>query len=128
MLEHVQRRATKYILNDYTSSYKSILQQLQVLPLMYIYELNDAMFLINFLKLPTANFSINQFISLNFISSNTRSGDHLNLYIPEQHSLCTIIFTLTVLPDLELFTGDKHNTASPHYQAENKIISLRTFH
>ena len=37
ILERVQRRATKYILYDYTSSYKSRLQQLQMLPLMYIH-------------------------------------------------------------------------------------------
>jgi len=77
ILERVQRIATKYILNDYTSSYKSRLQQLQMLPLMYVYELNDMMFLIKSLKYPTANFNIRQHIS--FTSSNTRSGDHLKL-------------------------------------------------
>ena len=35
MLEHIQHRATKYTLNDYISSYKSRLQQLNILPLMY---------------------------------------------------------------------------------------------
>ena len=35
-LERVQRRATKYLLGDYTSSYKSRLLQLNLLPLMYI--------------------------------------------------------------------------------------------
>ena len=38
-LERVQHRATKYILNDYIS-YKSRLLQLNLLPLVYIYELN----------------------------------------------------------------------------------------
>ena len=47
LLEHVQRRATKYILNDYTSSYKSRLTKLNLLPLMYIFELNDLIFLSN---------------------------------------------------------------------------------
>ena len=38
MLERMQRREMKnVVLNDYTSSYKSRLQQLQMLPLMYIY-------------------------------------------------------------------------------------------
>ena len=36
LLEHAQRRATKYILNDYQSSYKSRLLNLKLLPLMYI--------------------------------------------------------------------------------------------
>ena len=45
-LERVQRRATKYILNDYTSSYKSRLTKLNLLPLMCIYELQDLTFYI----------------------------------------------------------------------------------
>ena len=40
LLEKVQRRATKVILNDYTSDYKSRLIKLQLLPLMYAYELH----------------------------------------------------------------------------------------
>ena len=35
-LEKVQRRATKYILSDYTSNYKSRLIQLGILPLSYV--------------------------------------------------------------------------------------------
>ena len=35
-IERIQRRATKYILNDYTSDYKSHLLKLHILPLMYI--------------------------------------------------------------------------------------------
>ena len=80
MLEHVQRCATKYILNDYTSSYKSRLKQLQMLPLMYIYELDDLMFFIKSLQFPTANFNISQHIS--FTCSNTRSRDYQKLLHP----------------------------------------------
>ena len=50
MLEKVQRRATKFILNDYTSSYKDRLTNLSLLPLMYWFELNDVMYLVNLLK------------------------------------------------------------------------------
>ena len=53
MIERIQRRATKYILNDYNSSYKSRLQQLNLLPLMYNFELQDLLFLIKSLKSPT---------------------------------------------------------------------------
>ena len=63
MLECIQRRATKYILNDYNSSYKSRLQQLNLLPLMYIFELNDLMFFIKSSKSPTDNFNINHHIT-----------------------------------------------------------------
>ena len=45
-LEQVQQRATKFILNDYESSYKSCLKKLHLLPLMYVYVLNDLMFLV----------------------------------------------------------------------------------
>ena len=79
-LERVQRRATKFILNDYISSYKSRLQQLNLLPLMYIYELNDLMFMIKSLNTPTDNFDIRNFISFN--TNSTRSGSHLKLCHP----------------------------------------------
>lgn len=39
--ELVQRRATKFTTNGYTSSYKSCLLSLHLLPLMYFFELND---------------------------------------------------------------------------------------
>ena len=45
LLEKVQQRATKVILNDYTSDYKSRLIKLQLLPLMYMYDLSDILFL-----------------------------------------------------------------------------------
>ena len=50
------------------------------LPLMYIYELNDLMFLMKSLNAPTENFDIKDFISFN--TSNTRSGSHLKLCHP----------------------------------------------
>jgi len=53
ILERVQRRATKYILNDYSSSYKSRLVKLDLLPLMYQYELSDLLFSLNLTKIPT---------------------------------------------------------------------------
>ena len=47
LLERVQSRATEYIPNDYFSDYKSRLTNLNLLPLMYFYELNDIIFLFN---------------------------------------------------------------------------------
>ena len=38
-LEQLQRRATKYILNDHVSNYKTHLTHLRILPLMYIFEI-----------------------------------------------------------------------------------------
>ena len=40
------RHATKVILNDYTFDYKSHLIKLQLLPLMYMYNLSDILFFI----------------------------------------------------------------------------------
>ena len=72
MLENVQRRCTKYITNDYTSDYKSRLQQINLLPLMYWYDLLDLLFFVKCLKTPPDNFSITDHVQ--FISSSTRNG------------------------------------------------------
>lgn len=70
-LERVQRRATKYILDNYSSDYKSRLIELNLLPLMYFYELTDLMYFINSLKNPTDSFDINSYVS--FSDTSTRS-------------------------------------------------------
>lgn len=71
-LEKVQKRATKYILNDSSSDYKSRLKSLHLLPLMYHLELNDVMFLIKSLQHPSDHFNISHFIT--FSDNNTRSS------------------------------------------------------
>ena len=59
-------------------------QKLNLLPLMYIYELNDLMFLIKSLNIPIENFDIKDFISFN--TSSTRYGSHLKLCHPRASS------------------------------------------
>jgi len=73
-LEQLQRRATKYIyiLQDYSSDYKSRLTNLNLLPLMYVFESSDIMFFINNIKNPTSSFNISSYIS--FLHSRTRSA------------------------------------------------------
>jgi len=71
-LEQLQRRATKYILNDYSSNYKSRLLELKILPLMYILDICDIMFFIKSLKSPTNAFNITDYVK--FTSGNTRLG------------------------------------------------------
>ena len=71
-LERVQRRATKFILNDYQSSYGSRLLTLHLLPLMYLFELHDIIFLIKSLKNPTPFFNIYNFVE--FCSTSSRSS------------------------------------------------------
>ena len=80
-MEKVQRRATKYILNDYHSDYKSRLSTLRLLLLMCILEINDIMFFIQSIKNPSTSFNIRNYLS--FSSSNTRSSTHHKLH----HSL-----------------------------------------
>ena len=70
-LEQMQRRATKFILNNVSSNYKSRLLALWLLPLMMLYELNDVMFFINNVKSPSQSFDILNGVT--FSSSNTRS-------------------------------------------------------
>ena len=73
LLERIQRRVTKYILkNDYKSSYKSRLLHLNLLPLMYMFELNDLIFFIKSYKSASSHFNINDYI--NFRTSITKSS------------------------------------------------------
>ena len=82
-LEKVQCRATKYILNDFSSDYKSHLVDLKILSLMIQLELNDMMFFIRCLKEPNDVFSV-----------STRSSSHLKLW----HTLlATSILTISLV-------------------------------
>ena len=78
-LERIQRRATKYILNDYNSNYRDRLLSLNFLPLMMQLELFDILFFIRCLKDPDTSqeFSIHSFVQ--FSDRNTRSSSHLKL-------------------------------------------------
>ena len=71
-LEQLQRRATKYILQDYSSNYKHRLLSLSLLPLSMLYELNDIMFFVRNFKNPTESFNVQDYVSFN--KSNTRSN------------------------------------------------------
>ena len=76
LIEKIQHRATKYILNDYSSNYKSRLTDLRLLPLMMQFELNDSMFFIKCLKQPESEaFPITSYVT--FCSSCTRSSSTL---------------------------------------------------
>ena len=69
-LEKVQRRATKYILNDYVSDYKARLCKLKLLPLMRWFELQDIMFIVKCMQQQSDD--IRELVS--FTSSKTRAG------------------------------------------------------
>ena len=76
-LEQVQHRATKYILNDYSTDYKTRLASLHILPLMYSFELADILFLIRCLQHPDPSFPVTNYIQ--FVSSSTRSSSSCKL-------------------------------------------------
>ena len=77
-LEKIQKRATKYIHNNYTSDYKSRLMILKILPLMVEYELNNSLlFYVRNLKSPASHFDFRDFIS--FSKNATRSATYKNV-------------------------------------------------
>ena len=76
-LENVQRRATKYILNDHLMDYRHRLVSLSLLPLMMIFEIKDIIFFIKCLKQPSKWFNILDFVT--FCSGHTRSSTYFKL-------------------------------------------------
>ena len=72
LVERIQRRATKFILNGYTSCYFDRLKKLNLLPLMYIFEFNEILFIIKSLKYPSPSFNVTDYITLN--TGSTRSS------------------------------------------------------
>ena len=72
LLESLQRKASKFILNDYQTDYKSRLQQLKLLPLTLWLEIQDILFFITLIKFPPDNFNLKNYIQ--FITSASRSA------------------------------------------------------
>ena len=81
-IESLQRRATKYILNDYESDYRSRLIKLHLLPLTMVLELNDICFFVNSLKLASTSNSFDISKHVSFSHNPTRSGSHRKLIQP----------------------------------------------
>ena len=71
-IENIQRRASKFIPNDFLSDYKSRLTSLHILPLMLSMELNDIIFMVSCLQSSHCCIDIHSLIS--FSSSDTRSA------------------------------------------------------
>jgi len=93
MLERIQRLAKKWILNDYQLSYRFRLMSLCLLPLMYIYKLNDIIFIKSH-KQPTSHFNINEYIK--FSASSTRSGSSNKWFITDVFLTFSRTFTVIV--------------------------------
>ena len=82
MLERIQRRATKYILNDYKSDYKHRLLSLRLLPLVMQLELCSSSVASRSL-IPLIPFPCS-LMYVHFSEVNAQSSTHLKL----MHSLC----------------------------------------
>ena len=74
---YVQKRATRFIINDSTLGYKERLMNLNLLPLMMYFEIADIIFMVKCIKAPTPYFNISDYVT--FCSANTRSSVHLKL-------------------------------------------------
>ena len=81
-IESVQHRATKFILNDYTSDYRSRLIDLHILPLSMLLELCDICFFVKSLKLTSSNISFNILNYTSFSQNSTRSKSYSKLVQP----------------------------------------------
>ena len=68
-LEKIQRRVTKFILQDYNSDYKARLLSLNLLPIASWLELQDLLFLVKCLLDPPDNFNVRDYIC--FSTTNT---------------------------------------------------------
>ena len=88
-LESIQRRATKFVLNDFHSSYCHRLTELDLLPLMMIFEINDILFFIKQLKSPSEHFNISTLVS--FCSGQTRSATHFKMKFHPQPPIHLVI-------------------------------------
>jgi len=77
-LEKIQRQATKFILKDYESNYRTRLLKLDLLPLMYTLDFYDIMFLVKALKQPSNHFNIYEYISFSTVNTRSSSNNKLN--------------------------------------------------
>ena len=84
LIQQVQRRGTKYILNDFQSDYRLRLISLHLLPLVYTYELLDILFLVRNLQCPDPSLPISEFVL--FSSSSTRAGHSLKFVHQTSHT------------------------------------------
>ena len=112
----LERRAAKFVLNNYSSNYKARLTSLYLLPLMYWFELQDILFLVKCMKEPADNFDTSSYIS--FITSNTRASSTAKLRHNISHFSTTqhfyfnrVIHLWNTLPSIDIsesFPSIKH--------------------
>ena len=120
LLEKIQHRATKYILNHTSATYKDRLKSLKLPPLMYQFELNDILLYISCLKDSNSNLPILN--KLSFSSAQTRSSTFSKLpHKPVNSSVHSISF-VSHLPSL-WNALPVINTSSPLPSIKQKLIT-----
>ena len=77
----MQKRATKFILNDFVIDYKTWLSTLNLLPLSMTLELNDIIFFLKLVRCPSPSFNILDYVHF-CDSSGTRSSKANKLQHP----------------------------------------------
>jgi len=101
-LERIQRRATKYILNDYSSNYRTRLLNLNMLPLMYI-----LMVFVTYFSLVQHPFNINNYVSFYHYPTRSSTSNKLQNNFTSSTKLSNFYFnrlprTYNSLPVLDL--------------------------
>ena len=114
-LERIQRRATKFVLSDYHSDYKTRLIKLKLLPLMAWFEYIDIMFFITSLHHRSDRFDILRYVTIT--SHCTRSSDKVTLQHTFSRSCLSHHFYFNRLPRLW--------NALPFIDINNPINSIR---
>ena len=97
-LERIQRHATKFVLSDHCSDYKSRLLKLKLFPLMAWFEYIDIMFFITSLHHRSDRFDILRYVTIT--SHCTRSSDKVSLQHTLSKSCLSRHFFFNCLPRL----------------------------
>ena len=97
-LERIQRRASKFILSDYKSTYKDRLIQLNLLPLAMYLEYLDISFMFRCYKDSGSNFDLSSYIS--FVHSKSRATNLNKLKHNTPHSTLSSRLYFNRLPRL----------------------------
>ena len=120
-LEKVQRQATKWILQNYSSDCKVRLTTLNMLPLMISYEIYDINFFLKSLTSPSPAFNILNYVQFN--PSPTRSHGHqLRTQYSRTNKSCHFYFSR--LPRLWNALPTSDLISMSHAKAITSITSL----
>ena len=95
-IEQIQRRATKFMLDDYHSDYRLRLSRLSLLPVMFGMELQNISLFVKCLKNPSSHFNIYDYMSLSRSSSRFGSNNRL------KHKYCKLSAIVT-FSSIELY-------------------------